>query len=391
MVSLVIFEGGPARSWVERLLADLREAIVLDTIRRAAACGAIEQVVVVTDRESLAEQARAMGAEVDRDGQEQPFHFGRRLAELVRARRLERVIYMSGGLGALATPDDLGWIARELARRDRVVIANNVHSADLVAFTPGDALDRIDLPSLDNSLAMALSAGGGLELVHPPRTLGLHFDIDTPTDALVLGVHPGTGPAVREWLERHPLDRRRVQAVLAIMDDPMADLLIFGRIGAPLFYYLDDRTRCRLRVLSEERGMKSLGRDRRGEAVSLMGYLWESVGDRGLFERLGKVAAAALLDTRVLFAHRRWEVSQSDRFLSDLGEWESIDHPGVRSFTRAAVEESPIPVLLGGHSLVSGGVWALVDARLREGGWPAPEERHASPMRAVVAQPEKGR
>lgn len=368
MVSLVIFEGGPAGSWVERMLAELRQAIVLDTIARAGACGAIERIVVVTDREELAGRAARMGAEVDRDqGEHRPFHFGRRLAQLVRARRLDRVIYMSGGLGALATPDDLGWIARELARRERVVIANNVHSADLVAFAPADALERIDLPSLDNSLAMALSLGAGLELVHPPRTLGLHFDIDTPTDALVLGVHPGTGPAVREWLARHPLDRSRVEAVRRILDDPAADLLLFGRIGAPLFFYLDDRTRCRLRVISEERGMKSLGRDRRGEAVSVLGYLWESVGDRGLFERLGRVAAAALLDTRVLFAHRRWEVSQSDRFLSDLGVWEEIRHPGVRAFTRAAAQ-APLPVLLGGHSLVSGGIWALVDARLREGG-----------------------
>lgn len=368
MVSLVIFEGGPARSWVERMLAELRQAIVLDTIERARACGAIGQVIVVTDREELAQRAASLGAEVDRDGDGEPFHFGRRLVELVRRRRLQRVIYMSGGLGALATPDDLAWIARELARQQRVVITNNVHSADLIAFAPAEALERVDPPAMDNSLAMSLSARAGLELVHPPRTLGLHFDIDTPTDVLVLGVHPGVGPAVRAWLEAHPLDRSRVRAILRVMDEPAADLLIFGRIGAPLFYYLDDRTRCRLRVVSEERGMKSLGRDRRGEAVSLMGFLWESVGDRGFFQRLGRVASAALLDSRVLFAHRRWEVSQADRFLSDLGMWEEIQHPGVRAFTRAAMQEAPLPVLLGGHSLVSGGVWALVDARLREGG-----------------------
>lgn len=368
MVSLVIFEGGPARSWVERMLADLRQAIVLDTVERARACGAIGKVIVATDREELAARAAALGAEVDRDGAGESFHFGRRLAELVRRRRLERVIYMSGGLGALASPDDLAWVARELSRRKQVVIANNVHSADLVAFTPADALERVKLPTMDNSLAMSLSADAGLELVHPPRTLGLHFDIDTPADALVLGVHPGVGRAVRAWLEANPLDRSRVTAVLRVMDEPMADLLIFGRIGAPLFYYLDDRTRCRLRVVSEERGMKSLGRDRRGEAVSLMGFLWESVGDAGLFRCVANVASAALLDTRVLFAHRRWEVSQADRFLSDLGLWEEIGHPGVRAFTRAAVQEASVPVLLGGHSLVSGGVWALVDARLRQEG-----------------------
>ncbi|MEW6047738.1 MAG: hypothetical protein AB1609_14860 [Bacillota bacterium] len=377
MITLVIFEGGSAGSWVERVLASLRQAIVLDTIERARKSSAIDQVIVATDSADLASRAAALGAEVDLDGQGGGFHFGRRLAAIVRRRGLERVIYMSGGLGALATPEDLAWIGRELRRHDRVLITNNVHSADMVAFTPARAVERVEPPSMDNNLAMSLTMDAQLPLVTPPRTLGLHFDIDTPTDVLVLGVHPGTGPATREWLDCHPLDRSRVWAVMQVMDDLSAELLIFGRIGAPLFYYLDDRTRCRLRVVSEERGMKSLGREARGEVVSLMGYLWESLGSRSFFERIGRVAAAALIDSRVLFAHRRWAVSQADRFLSDLGMYEEIEHPGVREFTRAA-REAPVPVLLGGHSLVSGGVWALVDARLR--GVVAPKAREEGPQ-----------
>lgn len=363
-VTLTIFEGGRAASAVERLLAGLRRAVVLDTVERASRVRFIDAVVVVTDSAELAEAARARGAEADLDGGGEEFHFGRRLARLVARRGLDRVIYMSGGLGALATPDDLRWVARELLHRDAAVITNNVYSADLVAFTPARALERIELPSMDNSLAMALTTVAGLPLVTPPRTLGLHFDIDTPTDMLVLAVHPGVGPETRRYLQGQALDLRRVQAVMRVLDDSRADLLLFGRIGAPLFYYLDDRTRCRLRVVSEERGMKALGRDVRGEVVSLLGHLWERAGSRELFRILAGMVQGALLDTRVLFAHRRWEVSQEDRFLSDLGDWSRIRHPGVREFTREAVA-SDIPVLLGGHSLVSGGVWALVDAMLR--------------------------
>lgn len=363
-VTLTIFEGGKAASEIERLLAGLRQAVVLDTVERAQRVRFIDSVVVVTDSRELAEEARARGADVDLDGEGEAFHFGQRLARVVARRGLERVIYMSGGLGALATPDDLRWVARELLHREMAVITNNVYSADLVAFTPARALERIAPPAMDNSLAMALTTVARLPLVTPPRTLGLHFDIDTPTDMLILAVHPGVGPQTRRYLRQQPLDLGRVRAIMRVLEDARADLLLFGRIGAPLFYYLDERTRCRLRVVSEERGMKALGRDVRGEVVSLLGHLWERVGSRELFRMLAGMVQAALLDSRVLFAHRRWEVSQEDRFLSDLGEWPGIRHPGVREFTREAVA-SDIPVLLGGHSLVSGGIWALVDATLR--------------------------
>lgn len=346
------------------MLARVRQAVVLDTVARARRARAVEQIIVVTDSPELACQARALGAIADLDPEREDFHFGRRLAGLVRRHRLRRIFYMSGGLGALATSDDLAWVARELSRRDAVVICNNIHSSDLVAFTPGSVIWRVEPPAMDNSLAMTLAQEGGLPVLHPPRTLGLHFDIDTPADVAIASVHPGLGEHTRRLVDGLPLGRERVWQVFRVMGDPHADLLVFGRIGAPLFYYLDDRTRCRLRVLSEERGMKSLGRDVRGEVVSLMGHLWECAGSTGLFRVVAKVARAAVLDSRVLFAHRRWSVSPEDRFLSDLGHWERIGHPGVREFTRAAME-AEVPVLLGGHSLVSGGIWALVDAALR--------------------------
>ena len=52
------------------------------------------------------------------------------------------------------------------------------------------------------------------------------------------------------------------------------------------------------------------------------------------------------------------EALGADRFLSDLGRWQDIRDPFLRGLTRAALE-APIPVLLGGHSLMSGGLMAL--------------------------------
>ena len=111
--------------------------------------------------------------------------------------------------------------------------------------------------------------------------------------------------------------------------------------------------------------MKALGRDRRGEVVSLVGRLIESLGYVEFFEFLSQFCRGAVLDTRVLFEHFKWKLSQADRFASDVGALELISHPELREFTAAAFS-APIPVLLGGHSLVTGGMWALIDAGNRE-------------------------
>ena len=111
--------------------------------------------------------------------------------------------------------------------------------------------------------------------------------------------------------------------------------------------------------------MKALGRDRRGEVVSLVGRLIEALGYVGFFEFLAQFCHGAVLDTRVLFEHFGWKLSQADRFASDIGALDLISHPGLRDFTAAAFNAS-IPVLLGGHSLVTGGMWALIDAGNRE-------------------------
>ena len=75
-----------------------------------------------------------------------------------------------------------------------------------------------------------------------------------------------------------------------------------------------------------------------------------------------------MVDSRVLLAHRlgpdeaAWPPAE-DRFASDLLLHEQIADPWLRELTRAAAE-APIPVLLGGHTLVGPGVrLALPPAR----------------------------
>lgn len=367
---LIIFEGGPAASPPEQWLRQVREAIVLEHIEKALATGLFGGVVVCTERADLARRAAALGADVDLDPPGVPFHFGRRLQEVIQARRLHAVVAMGGGAAPLMSEEELGVIGRLFRARERFVAANNVFSADIVAFAPADVMLHIPPPPMDNSLALALHHDAGLPLVSLPRRLGFHFDVDTPSDMLVLGAHPGRGPRVRqlmnELVQQGAVDLTPVQAAKRTLMDPTKDVFIFGRLNGPLFSYLDEQARCRIRLLSEERGMKALGRDVRGEVRSLLGHLVDVAGAAGLVRMLETLCSTAFLDTRVLMAHARRAVSAADRFYSDLKMPAHVQDPWLRELTEAAAA-TDLPILLGGHGLVHGGIWALVDAAHQEG------------------------
>ncbi|NMB01608.1 MAG: hypothetical protein GX971_08870 [Firmicutes bacterium] len=361
-VTLVIFEGGLAQGTLEAQMQMVRLGMVLDLVDRAQQ-GGFNQIVVVTSYPELHSRLETANVQVvlKEDIDDEPFHFGRRLRDVVDQYHLEKVLYMGGAAAPLISSFELQYLRELLEQNEEVLLANNYYSADIVGFSPGNALKRINLPPIDNTLALALSNEGGLRSIPIQRSLGLNFDVDTPSDVLIMSVHPSLGVHTRAAVQGLNWDFSRYGEIKNLLSNPLGELIIYGRVGSNLFQYLDVNTRCRLRLYSEERGMKSLGRDARGEVRTLMGKLIEELGYRKFFQFLAELAQGAVLDTRVLFEHFQWKLSATDRFASDLGEVELITHPSLREFTQAAME-APIPVLLGGHSLVAGGLWALVDA-----------------------------
>lgn len=361
MVSLVIFEGGVARSTLEAQMQLVRQGMVLDLVERARQ-GGLEHVIVVTPYQELASKLQSTGVVVVVDGEGcEPFHFGHCLQDVVQAHGLEKVLYMGGAAAPLISSAEFKYLRELLEQNDGILLANNYYSADIVGFSPGQALNNIALPPIDNTLALALSNEAGLRWIPVQRTLGLNFDVDTPTDIMIMSVHPDLGIHTREAVANLNWDFRRYLAIKELVGNPNGELVIYGRVGSNLFQYLDANTRCRLRLYSEERGMKALGRDTRGEVKALMGRLIDELGFKNFFDFLAEIAQGAVLDTRVLFEHFKWQLPSADRFASDLGAVELISHPLLKEFTSAAME-APIPILLGGHSLVAGGLWALIDA-----------------------------
>lgn len=107
--------------------------------------------------------------------------------------------------------------------------------------------------------------------------------------------------------------------------------------------------------------MQAAGRDASGRARTALGFLYEQVGARGFFDRMGELGDGLLFDTRVLFAHLGWRPSPTDRFASDLFDAERVTLAPLREFT-AAARDARYPVLLGGQTLVSGVLWTMVEA-----------------------------
>ncbi|MDI9419393.1 MAG: hypothetical protein QM399_04440 [Bacillota bacterium] len=360
-MTLVIFEGGRIESELEELMRQVRKAIVIDQIVKAQA-GGFEQIIVVTSYKDLAEAAARFAVQVDYQPQvTEEFHFGEQLLKIITQRKIAKALYMGGAAAPLISAQELRYIRTLLENHNHVVTANNYFSADLVGFAPASALAAASLPRIDNTLPQLLVGEANLKFIPLQRSLGLHFDLDTPADLLVLANHPGVGPHTKQAIIEADPDLKQCRAIKQVMQDYQADLVVYGRVNSSLFQLLDQVTHCRIRLYSEERGLKALGRDMRGEARSLLGEMITAYGYERFFNFLSQICRGAVIDSRILFAHWQWDLTQTDRFYSDLGMIDRITHPGLREFT-AAAHGASIPVMLGGHSLVTGGLWALLDA-----------------------------
>jgi hypothetical protein len=351
--TLIAFLGGLGDRPAEAIVASARWAACLDTIETALSSGAFRRAVLVTD--GCIPPADIRGVEVDED--RAPYHFGRRLAGVIRRHDLAAVAYMGGGSLPLMHADDFETVARDVHRG--VAVTNNAYSSDFVAFPISPtALSTIEKVQRDNALARALSESAGLTVRSLPRTIETLFDIDSPSDLAALSLAGRGGPRLRTYLQSLDLDLERHRRVVPVFLDPNAQLMVAGRVGSYAWAYLERETACRVRLIAEERGMEAEGRAEAGGARSLLGFYLESAGLDRFFQALPELGDAAVIDSRVLLAHKRIHACMEDRFLSDLGRYREISEPFLRDFTRAALQ-ARIPVLLGGHSLMSGGLMLL--------------------------------
>lgn len=346
---------GPDTGPLERGLAEARRTLAERNRAAFAAAGAASAQVVATSP----------------DGRP----FGARLREL-RA-RLEPgrglVVLGSGALPLAVVADHRSFVAAAAAT-EPTALANNRYSADILAVSgPANTiLARLpdDFPS-DNALPRWLDEIGGVPVRDLRTRWRLAVDLDSPLDMILVTRRRGTiaadasklaGPAAVERI------RARLAGVRRVLDDPRAELLVSGRTSAAAIGWLERHARCRVRALVEERGLRASSRLAMGgrapepgrPARSILGMVLERDGPAALGSRLAELADGALVDSRVLMAHRfgsdeaRWPGAES-RFASDLLDADAVDEPWLAALTASAAQAS-IPILLGGHSLVGPGV-----------------------------------
>jgi hypothetical protein len=358
---LLIFHGDTGSGEAEGMLARARVAAAKDTARSALAAG-FEAVIVATDSPGLFDDAPA-NVLLDSDTAGEAFDFGERLKGLVRRYGLQRPAVMGSGSVPLLGVEEFRLIVEQLDARDGRFVTNNFFSADLTAWTPGEAVLELQPFARDNILPRRLKDEAGLAPVTLPRTTASQFDLDTPADLAVLALTEGVGPELAAVAAEAEATAMRYRALLPMLCDRTAEVVVAGRVGSMTWQYLERETACRVRMFSEERGLATAPAGH--QAHSALGFLLEEVGVQRFFERLALLGDAVVLDTRVIEAHMGIAPSREDRFQSDLLNYAAIGDDFLRRFTEGAAN-APVPILLGGHSLVSGGLMAINDVAWRE-------------------------
>ena len=314
--------------------------------------------------------------------------FGARLRALIDpGRGTHGLVVLGSGAIPLATAADLRAFVAIAADEGCVALANNRYSADAVAISRADLLPPVpDLPG-DNALPRWLEEVAGYRVDDLRRRWRLGFDVDGPLDLVLLGGGeagtPGTRPARTGDAPEDAAVMARLASVRGVAADRRAELLVAGRTSAATLAWLERHAAARVRAWVEERGLRAASRlaqatpaetDRTRRApASILGALLEADGPGSLGAHLARFADAAIVDSRVLLAHRLgadesgWPPAE-DRFASDLLLADRVSDPWLRELTASAAS-APIPILLGGHSLVGPGVRLVIDGPPRRTPW----------------------
>ena len=311
------------------------------------------------------------------------FHWGRWFGagartSLAVAEREGRPVDALGyaGAGSLALADEAMLDVLTSPVRGEVV-GNNRYSADafVVAGDLGGAIVALEQCPSDNLAARCLESAG-LSVRDLSASPWSRFDVDTPLDLALLRLATRL-PAARRpegvvaaFLEMAMLPGGRsleiphLAGVGAVLRDREAQVVVAGRIPSSAWAYLETESACRVRCFIEERGMRAAPDH---APRSLLADWVTRLGPADLVNELATLGDAVILDSRVLMAAlagssdaAAWP-PEEERFASDFGDATPIATQWLNELTAAAAA-SPVPVVLGGHALVSDGLRILVDA-----------------------------
>jgi hypothetical protein len=326
-----------------------RAAIILDTAERAHQAG-FERVRVFSTEE-------IEGLETERTGSDQL------IGSVVSHATQEAagpVCYAGSGMPAMTVED---WSAVLRMITSGVATTNRMFSCDWIGVPDGRTLGVAAGEHVDNRFAQLVRDHSGVQVESFDRSPRSLLDVDTPADLVVLKTAARAGSldlgraTLAELNSQRELDEsvRNAIAVFETMTRRQEELVVVGRVSGSDWAVVDRNTACRVRVLSEERGLRS----RMAPARSLLGELYTEVKSERFVQTLESLGDAVIWDTRPFYSHLDWNLSRGDRFAADLGRSTEVQDEELRELL---LNLSDSRVLMGGHSLVSGGMLAGIDA-----------------------------
>ncbi len=303
------------------------------------------------------------------------------------------VVLGSGSLPLASAGDRRAFVAAA-ADPDGPALANNRYSGDAIA-VPDAARVLAAVPDLpgDNALPRWLDERAGRPVRDVRGRAHLQADLDGVADLALLIRSRRCPAALRDAADVMGADLAaldgRLDAIARVGTDRRAEIVVAGRVSAAGLAHLEHATAGRVRALVEERGLRAADPRALADPVdaaagaepapqpfpahgprpvqrppaSVLGMLLDRDGPQGLGPALARLGDAALVDSRVLLAHRlgadeRLWPPLEDRLASDLGLAAAVADPWLRALTESA-DAAGIPVALGGHSLVGPGLRLL--------------------------------
>jgi hypothetical protein len=354
--------------------------------REASACDLVQSlqplvsttIVVCSQDSSLAFES--VGASVRAVVETESFHFGETLKQIIRDFELSSVVYFGSGSGTLLTSKQLADIVGFARRTQTEALFNNYYSCDFAAFTDTSSLLQLPLPATDNGLGFLLS-DHGVKCYSLPRSLATQFDLDTPIDLLLLKEAARGGARLQAFLTMQQFDHPSLQKISALLVERTALVYLVGRVSPVTWQAFEQQVACRTAGMIEGRGMKAYA-DRQPPVLA---NLFHQRGFAEFFRALEKSADAAIIDSRPLLARHGVLPSPHERFSCDLFRVSELGDPIWIEFAQRAIDCS-IPILLGGHSLVSGGLYLLSEICWK--GRNLPRRLHPDPYEGDESQHE---
>jgi hypothetical protein len=373
----VIFHAPAGPSDIERMVASAREASACDLVQSLQTL--VSTIVVVCSPDS-SHAFESIGASVRVVVETENFHFGETLKQIIRDFELSSVVYFGSGSGTLLTSEQLADIVGFTRRTQTEALFNNYYSCDFAVFTDTSSLLQLPLPATDNGLGFLLS-DHGVKCYSLPRSLATQFDLDTPIDLLLLKEAARGGTRLRAFLNAQQFDHPSLQQISSLLVERTALVYLVGRVSPVTWQAFEQQVACRTAGIIEGRGMKAYA-DRQSPVLA---NLFHQRGFAEFFRALEESADAAIIDSRPLLARHGVLPSPHERFSCDLFQVSELSDPIWIEFAQRAIDCS-IPILLGGHSLVSGGLYLLSEICWK--GRNLPRRLHPDPYEGDESQHE---